>query len=367
MKSEPYNVKKKAKFLAEAATVSSVLAADDCWPWPRKITDKGYGRANYGKSGMVHKMSLTVFEGRVPAGFVVCHLCNNPSCFNPAHLCIGTDITNAWHKKAKTSTDTTMEELVKYAQSRKRRAKRLAVSSPDLTADEAVAFWSYVDRSSPSGCWIWSKAKPTDYYGSFGWRDYRRAAHIVSFFLEHRRWPSSGMDISHSCRNGLCVNPAHLSELTRIEHSRLAAKMGWLTPGHRGGRSNQKLSDAAIRYLKETVRSNPNITYSSLAASVETLFGIKITPAAIRPILAGQRGKHVVVDGFEPVGRRSAAPADRVTIDVVLKMHRDGLTMKQIGARIGRSGGGIRKILIREGIPLRPRGYRSPVSDGDTA
>lgn len=35
-------------------------------------------------------------------------------------------------------------------------------------------------------------------------------ANIASWFIHHGSWPPSGMEVCHTCDNGLCTNPAHL-------------------------------------------------------------------------------------------------------------------------------------------------------------
>lgn len=90
---------------------------DDCWTWPKSFMQaNGYGqfgiwdsRSCKRKIVSAHKYSYMVFRGPVPDGMLVCHHCDNPKCFNPSHLFLGSTKDNhndmvskgraAWQRK----------------------------------------------------------------------------------------------------------------------------------------------------------------------------------------------------------------------------------------------------------------------------
>lgn len=80
----------RARFMSNVC-----VAGDGCWVWVGRIHSRGYGGWLYGrKHYRAHRFSYAVFNGAVPAGLVVMHKCDNPSCVNPEHLELGTQGQN---------------------------------------------------------------------------------------------------------------------------------------------------------------------------------------------------------------------------------------------------------------------------------
>lgn len=68
---------------------------DACWVWPRKLNDVGRGRVWIGdKLKLAHRAVWEIRKGPIPAGMMLCHTCDNPSCVNPNHLYVGTHRDN---------------------------------------------------------------------------------------------------------------------------------------------------------------------------------------------------------------------------------------------------------------------------------
>jgi hypothetical protein len=67
-----------------------------CWIWTGRRNAHGYGRVKLdGREPYIHRLVYEWTFGPVPAGQVVMHACDTPSCVNPAHLRAGTQSENA--------------------------------------------------------------------------------------------------------------------------------------------------------------------------------------------------------------------------------------------------------------------------------
>lgn len=78
---------------------SKVKYSDDlfsCWEWQGSFDNKHYGRIFIKrKSVLAHRISYLIHNGTIDDNLMVLHKCNNPKCWNPAHLYQGTAKDNA--------------------------------------------------------------------------------------------------------------------------------------------------------------------------------------------------------------------------------------------------------------------------------
>ena len=67
----------------------------DCWIWPGYKMPSGYGELRVdGKNWLAHRYFWTITHGPITNGLWVLHKCDNPSCFRPDHLFLGTAADN---------------------------------------------------------------------------------------------------------------------------------------------------------------------------------------------------------------------------------------------------------------------------------
>jgi hypothetical protein len=75
-------------------------------------------------------------------------------------------------------------------------------------------FWEKVHKGGPKDCWLWTGSTTGDNlsvtYGIF-WQSHstRLVAHKQAYILTHGEVPT-GLQVCHTCDNGLCCNPAHM-------------------------------------------------------------------------------------------------------------------------------------------------------------
>lgn len=105
-----------------------------------------------------------------------------------------------------------------YCENHYRRWRRYGeplAGKPSPGGPVAVRFWSKVVKTDT--CWLWTDAPNSTGYGTFSFRSIPVMAHRFS-------WMLAGLDLDpdlqldHLCRVRLCVNPAHLEQVTAAEN-----------------------------------------------------------------------------------------------------------------------------------------------------
>jgi hypothetical protein len=80
-------------------------ADDECWEMHGKDRCRGGHkriRLDDKKRMQVHRLAWEAYHAEpIPDGLLVCHHCDNPSCFNPHHLFLGTNQDNMDDRIAK--------------------------------------------------------------------------------------------------------------------------------------------------------------------------------------------------------------------------------------------------------------------------
>lgn len=91
------------KTLLERMLSFREIDENGCWNWTgTKVGSLGYGQTNLGKKRLyAHRAAFELWKHPIPDGMFVCHRCDNPRCFNPDHLFLGTQTDNMRDQVAK--------------------------------------------------------------------------------------------------------------------------------------------------------------------------------------------------------------------------------------------------------------------------
>ena len=95
----------------------------------------------------------------------------------------------------------------------------LGNAGTDEDEKEMIRFWSKVEFSDPYSCWEWTAGKFHNGYGAFGvGKGKVETAQRVAYRIVRGEIPA-GHDVHHECENRGCVNPYHLTAISKADHN----------------------------------------------------------------------------------------------------------------------------------------------------
>lgn len=84
--------------------ISKTILNGKCLEFTGNRTSGGYGQIKYegnASAKQVHRLMYEMLVGAIPRGLYVLHKCDNPPCWNPRHLFLGTHNDNMKDKALK--------------------------------------------------------------------------------------------------------------------------------------------------------------------------------------------------------------------------------------------------------------------------
>ncbi len=129
-----------------------------------------------------------------------------------------------------------------------RALRRLAVAGELM--GHVLRFRKHVRIERPTDCHIWTGAVQSRGYGSFGFGAKGKTVLAHRFAWEVAVGPiGPGLVIDHTCKNRLCVNPAHLETVNTRENNRRGD-----SPSARNGRRTHCVNGHAFTKANTLVR-----------------------------------------------------------------------------------------------------------------
>lgn len=143
-------------------------------------------------------------------------------------------------------------------------------------------FWQWVDRKTPTECWLWIRR-----ISSAGYGVYRRTyAHRTAWQIEHGQRIPLGLVIRHTCDNPPCCNPAHLVIGTHRDNGRDMIQRGRSHQRMPQGSAHPLARHTEAEILDIRARAANGETYASLARTYN------MTPVGIRSIVLRKTWRH---------------------------------------------------------------------------
>jgi HNH endonuclease len=92
----PQNQRRTPEGMKAALLSKRAVTDRGCWEWTGALSKSGYGKVKWRPRDLrVHRVAAHLWLGfDLDDERLICHRCDNPKCFNPDHLFVGTDKDN---------------------------------------------------------------------------------------------------------------------------------------------------------------------------------------------------------------------------------------------------------------------------------
>jgi hypothetical protein len=216
-----------------------------------------------------------------------------------------------------------------------------------LKVPAADRFWKFVYKTEACWLWIGAQDEPHPGYkrGTFGVWPKTVRAYKFSWELHNGRPVPKGLEVCHTCDNGLCVNPEHLFLGTHAENMKDAQKKGRLF-GNKGKLYGEKHPLRKLNAAQVTeIRARFGEPRDKLAAE----FGVK--PCTIGDVQLGvtwNKPKHGV-----PIVPIRRGPRTKITAAIAAEIRESKETGVEIAARLNISRSLVSQVRTGQAWPRR--------------
>lgn len=226
---------------------------DGCWLWTGPTSSQGYGFLRRdGRNVMAHRALFEIWNGPIPNGMELDHLCGMRRCGRPDHLepvshrenvrrgnslsglrsrqthCVRGHAFDAENTRTNRNGSRSCRACHRERVALARRGLRMApvvtfTREPKQPKSSArrTAFRERLLRRcliDDRGCWVWTGVTENG-YGRIRVNGRHAMTHRAAYEIFIGPVPN-GLDLDHLCRNRACANPFHLEPVTRKENSK---------------------------------------------------------------------------------------------------------------------------------------------------
>ena len=257
------------KWLKSKSTPNEIKdeKGSECWNWNLAKLPFGYGHSIkfLNISTLPHRIAYMVKNHTtfIPKKMYICHICDNSSCVNPAHMKLGTPQDNSIQRWNKRKTPSTISEddikndndantlnnsntSISDPNNNNKKIKTVHITSIKKQNRTIIEFKDWTekefeqakarliknrliveDEKMKTPHWIWKKKKHKDGYcsGPFFGKPYR--IHRLSYLVFKNFSLSNDLQVRHLCPNQrACYNPDHLDKGTAVDNAKDKKEQG---------------------------------------------------------------------------------------------------------------------------------------------